>query len=100
MDTQTDNIEIFNNNLSTFKAVSKDKNNGMINYMTQSEIRVINFDNVKDEYFRDMKLFSTPCSSDALFISASHQYYFVEFKNGYVGKATVYQVYNKIYDSL
>lgn len=55
---------------------------GELSYMTQSEIEVVNFDEVKNEYIQDMKLSVTPCSNGALYIDKEGKYYFVEFKNG------------------
>ena len=100
MEIQYDNLEIFKNNMSSFMETSKDTDSETIKYMTQSDIEVINFDQVKDDYIKDMKLSNTPCSSDALYISKNGELYFVEFKNGLMKKDKVYNVYNKIYDSL
>lgn len=100
MKIQYDKIEIFKNNVSSFKETSKDSDSGTSEYMTQSEIEVINFDKVKDDYIKGMHLSSTPCSNDALYISKDGEVYFVEFKNGRMKKEKVFNVYNKIYDSL
>lgn len=100
MEIQYDKIEIFNKNISSFKETSKDTDSGNIKYMTQSEVEVINFDKVKEDYVRDMKLSVTPCSNDALYIGREGKLYFVEFKNGVMKKDKVFNVYQKIYDSL
>lgn len=68
--------------------------------MTQSLINVVNFDGVKESYIQNMKLSSTSCSSDALYIDEKANYYFIEFKNGKMDKKKVYNVHYKIYDSL
>lgn len=49
-----------------------------------------------------MFLSSTPCSNDALYIGKDNKIFFVEFKNGALGKnkKMIFNVYNKIYDSL
>ena len=101
MQIKYNDIKILEENISSFKATSIDSDNGITpKYMTDSEIKVINFDKVKDCYIKDMKLSYTPCSSDALYISKDEKIYFVEFKNGKMTKEKVYNVYNKIYDSL
>ena len=66
MTIQYDNIEIFKKNITSFKEVSQDTDGQEPGYMTHSEIQVVNFDKVKEDYIRDMKLFCTPCSNDAL----------------------------------
>lgn len=93
-------IEIFNNNLSTLKETSKDTDSKEVSYMTESTVRVVCFDKVKDEYIRGMKLSKTPCSTDALYLGKKDKICFIEFKNGKMSKAEIYNVYNKIYDSL
>ena len=100
MKVQYDNIEIFNRNGATLKETSWDKDGENPGYMTDSEIHVINFDKVKKSYIKDMGLSCTPCSNDALYIGEDEKAYFIEFKNGLVDNKTVYNIYNKIYDSL
>ena len=94
------NIEIFKNNISTFKETSKDKNDGNILFMTESLTKVVDFDGVKNEYIKDMKLADVPCSNDALYLGDGEKLTFVEFKNGKMSKQKVFDVYYKIYDSL
>lgn len=96
------NIPIFKDNMTTFKETSYDKDGKEPRYMTNSEIQVINFDKVKNWYIKDMFLSSTPCSNDALYIGKDNKIFFVEFKNGALGKnkKMIFNVYNKIYDSL
>ncbi len=100
METPYDKVELFKNNLSSFKETSKDTDSGNVVYMTQSEVQVVNFDKVKEKYIKGMKLKGTPCSIDALYISETGEYSFVEFKNGVMKAEKIYNVYNKIYDSL
>lgn len=100
MKVQYDNIEIFKKNGSTLKETSWDKDGENPGYMTESDIPVINFDEVKKSYIKDMKLSYTPCSNDALYIGKNEKVYFIEFKNGMINNKTVFNVYNKIYDSL
>lgn len=94
------NIEIFKNNISTFRETSLDKDGKTPGYMTDSEIQVVNFDNVKKSYIKGMGLAYTPCSSDALYIRKNGELFLVEFKNGVIDKPTTYNVHYKIYDSL
>ena len=93
-------IKIFKENLSSFKDTSRDSDGEAPKYMTNSEIQVINFDKVKESYIREMNLSDTPCSSDALYIGKEEKLFFVEFKNGAMKNNKIYNVYNKIYDSL
>lgn len=86
MEIQYDDPEIFRNNFSTFKETSLDKDENSKEYMTDSQIKVVDFDGVKEDYIRHMKLPSTPCSNDALYISEAGRYNFVEFKNGKMSK--------------
>lgn len=61
-----EDIKIFKDNVSSFKDTSRDSDGEAPKYMTNSEIRVINFDKVKESYIREMNLSDTPCSSDSL----------------------------------
>lgn len=95
-----EDIAIFQENLSSFKETSRDSDGEMPRYMTDSEIQVINFDKVKERYIREMNLSNTPCSNDALYFGRDQKIFFVEFKNGVMQKQKIFNVYNKIYDSL
>lgn len=99
MKQQDNKMKIFENNISTFKETSIDNDDGKEKYMIESEIKVINFDAVKKEYMKDMGVSEVPCSIDALYTNDNENYYFIEFKNGRV-KPKIYNIYNKIYDSL
>lgn len=99
MKEQINKLKIFENNISTFKETSKDNDDGLPKYMIESEIEVIDFDAVKSEYIKNMGISEVPCSNDALYIDDTGKYYFIEFKNGKV-KPKIYNIYNKIYDSL
>lgn len=100
METQYDKIEIFKKCKSTMQKTSRDTDSNDPRYMTQSQVKVVNFDKVKLKYISGMGLAFTPCSNDALYIDANGEYYFIEFKNGKMTRTMVYNVYNKIYDSL
>lgn len=100
MEIQYDKIALFKENKSSLKETSKDSDSSNPECMTNSEIEVINFDKVKESYIKDMKLSYTPCSNDALYIDKNGELYFIEFKNGIIKPHTIFNVYNKIYDSL
>lgn len=95
-----DKIEIFKNNLTTLKETSVDKDGDCCEYMTESLLEVVNFDNVKNDYIRNMKLSVVPCSNDALYKGEAENYTFIEFKNGKMSKQKIFNVFYKIYDSL
>ena len=68
-------------NTSTLKQTSKDDNNE--EYMTESTIRVINFDSVGgDKYSKNNKLNIQLKTNDVLFLHNDKKYTFTEFKNG------------------
>ena len=71
-------LKIYNN--SIIKHTSKDDSNE--EYMTQSIIKVINFDSVGgDKYSKNNKLNIQLKTNDALFLH-NERYTFIEFKNG------------------
>lgn len=65
--------------------------------MTESKLKVINFDKIPKEYARGRGWAYVPCSNDALYITNKQEWYFIEFKNGSIEKGGLYR---KIYDSL
>ena len=68
-------------NTSTLKQTSKDDNNE--EYMTESQIKVINFDSVGgDKYTRNNNLSIQLKTNDVLFLHNDERYTFIEFKNG------------------
>ena len=73
------NLKIYNT--STLKQTSKDDNNE--EYMTESQIKVINFDSVGgDKYTRNNNLSIQLKTNDVLFLHRDRRYTFIEFKNG------------------
>ena len=84
----------------TLKRASKDENGGRVEYMTESQIGVINFDKVKEAYAREKGLTKHPKSNDALYIQQGNIDTFIEFKNGYMEKGKGPELKEKIYDSL
>lgn len=71
-----DDLDIFKENISSFKETSRDSDGEMPGYMTNSEIQVINFDKVKESYIREMNLSNIPCSNDALYIGKDKKLFF------------------------
>ena len=77
----TKKMELKIYNTSTLKQTSKDDNNE--EYMTESTIRVINFDSVGgDKYSKNNKLNIQLKTNDVLFLHNDKKYTFIEFKNG------------------
>ena len=73
------NLKIYNT--STLNQTSKDDNNE--EYMTESQIKVINFDSVGgDKYTRNNNLSIQLKTNDVVFLHNDERYTFIEFKNG------------------
>lgn len=96
MGIKNNSYNILENNKSTLKDTSKDNSNNEVLYMTDSLLEVVDFDRVKAEYIRGMRLTDTPCSSDALYCGNDGKTYLIEFKNGVMDKWIVYNVQEKI----
>lgn len=86
---------ILKEHISTIKKVSKDSAKSEI--MTESMIRVIDFDKIPNEYSRGKGWLSVPTSNDALYKDVEGKWTFIEFKNGTLKTADIYR---KIYDSI
>lgn len=96
-----DKYPILKNNLSTLKETSIDHHDkNTIAYMTNSERIAVNFDNVKNDYIKDLSLSNAPSSNDALFLSRDNKLLFVEFKNGFMDGEKKFSIRKKIYDSI
>lgn len=92
---------ILNNHLSTLKDTSIDfHDQDNIQYMTNSERKAVNFDDVKGEYIEKLSLVEVPKSNDALFMTRYNMLIFVEFKNGFMDGKKKFDVRKKIYDSV
>ena len=87
--------DVLKDNICEIKKTSS-YDNGKGN-MTESHIKVVNFDNVPKEYTRGKGWKCVPKSNDALYVTEDGQWYFIEFKNGSIDCADVYR---KIYDSI
>lgn len=84
----------YKGNIKTLKETSKDKANG--EFMTESQLEAIDFDQVKLDYSGKFNLKNTPKSNDAL-CKIDGKFYFIEFKNG---KIIPHELWQKIYDSV
>lgn len=93
------NYPIFSSHLSNLKKISVDDGKGKTIYMTQSKRGAVNFDDVKNEYIKSLRLSETPCSNDALFDDGKGSLVFVEFKNGRINSKIKFEIWKKIYDS-
>ncbi len=87
--------DMLKRHISTLKKVSVDESRK--ESMSNSLLKVIDFDKIPKEYCRNKGLSMIPGSNDALYIGIDKKWYFIEFKNGSVDKANIY---SKIYDSL
>lgn len=83
--------------LTSAKAVSCDSDNNV--HMTSSMATVVNFDQVVRDYSNSRK-FSCVCSADAFYCDSNGSCYLIEFKNGRLDKGKMFEIKQKIYDSL
>lgn len=81
--------------ICTLKKSSMDTTNR--NPMCESNIKVVDFDKIPNEYARGKGWRGVPKSNDALYIDVQDKWYFIEFKNGTIQKD---EIYRKLYDSL
>lgn len=92
---------ILSSHMATLKDTSLDKRDDRtVVYMTESTKLVVNFDKVKEEYVKPLKLCEVPKSNDALMTDEKNKLIFIEFKNGYMDRAKQFAVRKKIYDSI
>jgi hypothetical protein len=91
-------IDILKNAMCPLKDASKDNHDGTDIYLTESVIPVINFDEVKNAYVKDLKAKEVPSSNDALYANGQ-DLFFIEFKSGDVPRK-VYDIRRKIFESL
>ena len=89
--------EEFLSNLTSMKAASWDSDNNV--YMLEDDTIVVNFDNVVVEYGIQCGA-SFARSVDAFYCDNTGACYFVEFKNGKLDKGKIFEIKQKIYDSL
>ena len=90
--------ERFLPHISTLRKTSENcPQNGQVSYMTESDIAVINFDQVMATYARRFHV-DTPASNDAL-LQVGDICYFIEFKDGNM-RNEIHSVKRKIFESL
>ena len=94
------NIDILSSSTSSIKATSRDDQSPNGIFMTDSMLRVVDFDMVKGKYIKNLSLHETPKSVDALYTDTDGNTYLIEFKNGTLDKKNQYSVQWKIFDSL
>lgn len=92
-------FQIFADHLSNLKETSIDKRDGTPQYMTLSTRDAVNFDDVKEEYVKQLGVSEIPKSNDALFDDGKGFLVFVEFKNGFMDHPKQFAVRKKVYDS-
>ena len=92
-------FQIFADHLSNLKETSIDKRDGTPQYMTLSTRDAVNFDDVKEEYVKQLGVSEIPKSNDALFDDGKGFLVFVEFKNGFMDRPKQFEVRKKVYDS-
>ena len=75
------NYQLLSQNITTLKAASRDSAHD--EYMTESELHVVNFDRVKTRYLNELRCSEEMASSvDALAKGEDGTLYMIEFKNG------------------
>ena len=95
------NYDIFLANISTLKETSADTSkSSFIEYMTNSDISVVNFDGVKKMYIKGLGINEGPKSIDALYVNNNSKIVLIEFKNGKMREEKYFDVVRKIYDSV
>ena len=92
-------FQIFADHLSNLRRLSLDDGKGQKIYMTQSTRDAVNFDAVKKEYIKALRLSKVPSSNDALFDDGRGSLVFVEFKNGFISRKKKLEIWKKLYDS-
>lgn len=65
-----------------------------------SDIEIINFDKIKEEYYINKKIEKAPSSNDGLYISKNKKMIFIEFKNTKSEVIKEYDLGKKNYDSV
>ena len=83
--------------LKTLKDISKDTQNN--EWMTESSIQAVYFDDVMIDYTKPLHLVKKLRSVDALYDN-ENELFFIEFKNGRLNKGDIYEVMQKIYDTI
>jgi len=98
------NYPILKSAVCELRDTSKTTHKG-IAYMSQSTLKVVHFDEVKNQFVKDWDLKKDeddgPASNDALYVcTVEDKMFFIEFKSGENQTKTLSQARRKIYDSL
>lgn len=87
--------DVLRKHTCTLKKASLDEEHS--HFMCESELEVVDFDEIPKEYARGREYPCVPKSNDVLYIDKNENWYFVEFKNGKIDKSDIYR---KLYDSI
>ena len=93
-----ENCNIFNENIESLSSISIDKNSKT--YMTNSLLKAVNFDKVKEQYSHDLEISQVPASCDAILRLSNNKFIFIEFKNGKISSEEKRDINLKLRDSL
>ena len=69
-------------------------------YMTYSKMKVIDFDEFKNQYVSENQIKSEGIKSNDTLYFGKDKNYFIEFKNGKITNEIVFEIRKKIYDSI
>ena len=93
-------IGIFNEAFRSLRETSKYNPNGNDSYMTNSDLKVVNFDLVKDKYIENLSLPKAAKSSDAFYFNNLGEMYLIEFKSGRMDNKERRSIRLKVLESL
>ena len=94
---KNDNEELLN--LEEFKEKISEVSKSDKESFIDSDIKIINFDKIKEDYYTNKKLKEAPSSNDGLYISKDKKVIFIEFKNAKAEVIKEYDLGKKNYDS-
>ena len=94
---KNDNEELLN--LEEFKEKISEVSKSDKESFIESDIKIINFDKIKEDYYTNKKLKEAPSSNDGLYISKDKKVIFIEFKNAKAEVIKEYDLGKKNYDS-
>ena len=95
---KNDNEELLN--LEEFKEKISEVSKSDKESFIDSDIKIINFDKMKEDYYTNKKLKEAPSSNDGLYISKDKKVIFIEFKNAKAEVIKEYDLGKKNYDSV
>jgi len=95
---KNDNEELLN--LEKFKEKINEVSKSDKENFIDSDIKIINFDKVKEDYYTNKKLKEAPSSNDGLYIGKDKRMIFIEFKNAKAEVIKEYDLGKKNYNSV